>query len=237
MVSPSVGVKSGHELSGGKLLACVPQDDGSARISVLTCLFMHTHRALVAKEWEREYSGPLCKQRGIPRGCQVVGRELKHSGNKPGIYRGLPGQKRVPINRRSQGLGNKGETGDVHVRTPLPATDPARAEVRVMEYYTELAQGLRASGQQGSLALITRGENHRTCRRSFLRPSAHCPLPANVKGNSRADSWADTSPSRELLVQFGFYGICSPQSSDGCPGESVSNKMCSQEKEPFWKIS
>lgn len=69
--------------------------------------YLCPHRALVAKEWEREYSGPLCKQRGIPKGCQVDGRELKHSGNKPGIYRGLPGQEPVSINSRSQGLRNK----------------------------------------------------------------------------------------------------------------------------------
>lgn len=61
-------------------------------------VYLCIHQALVAKEWERGYSGPLCKQRGIPRGCQVDGRELKHSGNKPGIYRGLSGEKIMSVN-------------------------------------------------------------------------------------------------------------------------------------------
>lgn len=61
-------------------------------------VYLWIHQALVAKEWEREYWGLLCKQRGIPRRCQVDGRDLKHSSNKPGIYRGLPGETWVSIN-------------------------------------------------------------------------------------------------------------------------------------------
>lgn len=64
-------------------------------------------QALVAREWEREYSGPLCKRRGIPRGCRMNGKELKHSGNKPDIYRNVPGQAQVSLNSRPQGLGNE----------------------------------------------------------------------------------------------------------------------------------
>lgn len=50
-----------------------------------------------------------------------------------------------------------------------------------MEYYTELPQGLRASGRQGRVALIATGENHGTCKKPLLRAPAHCPLPASAK--------------------------------------------------------
>lgn len=71
-----------------------PEDISMMAVLGVLCslAYVRLHEALAAGEWEREYSGCLYRRRGIPRGCRMNGKELKHSGQKPGIYRDFQGR-------------------------------------------------------------------------------------------------------------------------------------------------